>query len=169
VGTGAIDPLDAVADAAARRAFSDAGEYVKPLSDDAVEGFAFFDESMELSRRLRALRLWTSIQFHGLGAFREAIARDLAHARRLAARVEAEPRLELLAAPELSVVAFRHRYADDADARNADLLRRLTARGRVYLSNARVQGAFALRACFVNHRTTDADVDAVIDEVLAAA
>jgi hypothetical protein len=42
-------------------------------------------------------------------------------------------------------------------------------RGRVYLSNATVGGAFALRACFVNHRTTDADVDAVVDEVLAAA
>ncbi len=154
--------------AAARRAFSDAGEYVKTLSDDPIEGFAFFDESAELSRRLRALRLWTSIQFHGLRAFREAIARDLAHARRLAARVSAEPRLELLAAPELSVVAFRHRYAEAPDARNAELLRRLNARGRVYLSNARVGGAFALRACFVNHRTTDADVDAVVHEVLAA-
>jgi hypothetical protein len=42
-------------------------------------------------------------------------------------------------------------------------------RGRVYLSNATVRGAFALRACFVNHRTTDADVGVVVDEVLAAA
>ena len=37
--------------------------------------------------------------------------------------------------------------------------------GRVYLSKAVVHGAFALRACFVDHRTTDADVE----EVLAAA
>ena len=43
------------------------------------------------------------------------------------------------------------------------------ARGRVYISNASIRGKFALRACFVNHRTTDADVDAVVQEVLAAA
>jgi len=30
-------------------------------------------------------------------------------------------------------------------------------------------GQFALRACFVNHRTTDQDIAAVIEEVLAAA
>jgi aromatic-L-amino-acid decarboxylase len=39
----------------------------------------------------------------------------------------------------------------------------------VYLSNATVHGQFVLRACITNHRTTDADIDAVVDEVLAAA
>ncbi len=47
--------------------------------------------------------------------------------------------------------------------------REVSRRGRVYLSNASVRGAFVLRACIVNHRTTDADVAAVVDEVLAAA
>ncbi len=155
--------------AAARRAFSDSGEYVKTDAADPVEAFAFFDESAELSRRFRALRLWTSIQFHGLAAFREAIARDLAHASRLAERVRREPSLELLAEPQLSAVCFRRRFERDADARNAALLREVDRRGRVYLSNAVVRGAFALRACFVNHRTTDADVDAVVEEVRAAA
>jgi hypothetical protein len=42
-------------------------------------------------------------------------------------------------------------------------------RGRVYISNASIRGKFVLRACFVNHRTTDSDVDAVVPEVLAAA
>jgi len=45
----------------------------------------------------------------------------------------------------------------------------LVERGRVYLSNTTVRGKFALRACIVNHRTTEADVDSVIPEVLAAA
>jgi glutamate/tyrosine decarboxylase-like PLP-dependent enzyme len=154
---------------AARRAFSQTGDYTRSFSDDPVEGFAFFEESMELSRRFRALRLWTSIQYHGLDAFRAAIRRDLAHARRLADRVRAEPSLELLAAGELSAVCFRHRFADAPDARNLELLERVNRRGRVYLSNATVRGAFALRACFVNHRTTDDDVEAVVQEVLAAA
>jgi hypothetical protein len=52
--------------------------------------------------------------------------------------------------------------------RNASILRRTQQRGRVYLSNATLAGKFCLRACIVNHRTKDADVDAVIPEVLAA-
>jgi aromatic-L-amino-acid decarboxylase len=39
----------------------------------------------------------------------------------------------------------------------------------VYLSNASLRGKFCLRACIVNHRTTEADVDSVIAEVLEAA
>lgn len=155
--------------AAARRAFSDTGEYARPLTEDPVEGFAFFEESLELSRRFRALRLWTSIQYHGLGAFRAAIQRDLAHARALAGLVTADPDLELLAPVELSAVCFRHRFVADADARNQALLGAVNARGRVYLSNAVIRGAFALRACFTNHRTTDADVVTVVDEVRQAA
>ena len=51
---------------------------------------------------------------------------------------------------------------------NLALLKRLVERGRVYLSNASLHGKFCLRACIVNHRTKDADVDRVIPEVLAA-
>ena len=42
-------------------------------------------------------------------------------------------------------------------------------RGRIYLSNASLRGKFCLRACIVNHRTTDADIDSIVPEVLAAA
>jgi aromatic-L-amino-acid/L-tryptophan decarboxylase len=52
---------------------------------------------------------------------------------------------------------------------NAALLKRTTQRGKVYLSNASLRGKFCLRACIVNHRTTDADIDGVVPEVLAAA
>ena len=44
----------------------------------------------------------------------------------------------------------------------------MNRRGRVYLSNATIRGRFVLRACITNHRTTDADVTAVVEEVLAA-
>ena len=39
----------------------------------------------------------------------------------------------------------------------------------MYLSNATLGGRFVLRACFVNHRTTEADVAQIVPEVLAAA
>ena len=78
-----------------------------------IEAFAFFDESMDLSRRFRALKLWMSLQYHGRRAFREAIARDLSHAQLLAQLVKSQPELELLAPVPLSAVCFRHRAKDN--------------------------------------------------------
>lgn len=169
-------PLDCAAllyrdPAAARAAFSCTGEYARTSSDDPVEGFAFFEESLELSRRFRALKLWLSLRYHGVGQFRAAIGSDLRHAQLLARLITAEPALELLAPVQLSVVCFRWRDTPegDLDRRNAAILRELSRRRRVYLSSTRVRGAFALRACIINHRTTDADITAIVEEVLAAA
>ena len=150
--------------AAAQQAFSHSGDYARSLSQDPIEGFAFFEESLELSRRFRALRLWLSLRYHGLNAFREAITADLQNAQEFARMVDAEPRLERLAPIELSAVCFRVRDAD-----NAAILKRVIQRGRVYISNATIRGQFALRCCFMNHRTTPEDVRAVVEEVLAAA
>ena len=159
---------------AARKAFSHSGDYARSLNQDAVEGFAFFEESLELSRRFRALKLWLSLRYHGLAAFRESIVRDLAHARRLAEAIQKEPQLELLAPVELSAVCFRHRgrghpVEEELNGFNLALLKRVVERGRVYLSNATLRNKFCLRACIVNHRTQNSDVDCVIPEVLSAA
>ena len=148
----------------ARDAFSHTEDYVRVMADDPTESFAFFEELMELSRRFRALKLWMSLQYHGKRAFREAISRDLAHAQLLAETIRSQAELELLAPVPLSAVCFRHRSKD-----NASILKRVIARGRVYLSNATIHRQFALRACFVNHRTTEDDVRAIVSEVIAAA
>ncbi|HSP19298.1 MAG TPA: pyridoxal-dependent decarboxylase, partial [Myxococcaceae bacterium] len=159
---------------AARTAFSHTGDYTRSLLEDPVERFSFFEESMELSRRFRALKPWLSLRYHGLRAYRESIRTDLVLARRLAEAVDARSELERLAPVPLSAVCFRHRgdgaSSEDAlDHWNQELLLRVVRRGRVYLSNATVRGRFALRACLVNHRTTEADVDLIVREVLAAA
>jgi len=159
---------------AAQKAFSHSGDYTRALSVDPIEGFTFFEESLELSRRFRALKLWLSIRYHGLAAFRESIRKDLAHALRLANAIEHEPLLELMGIGELSAVCFRYRGASGTSETvlnqlNTLILQRTQKRGRVYLSNATLAGKFCLRACIVNHRTKDADVDAVVPEALAAA
>jgi aromatic-L-amino-acid decarboxylase len=160
--------------AAAQTAFAYTGDYARVLSTDPVEGFAFFEESLELSRRFRALKLWLSLRYHGLAAFRQAIKNDLEHARRLAELMVEQPELQLAAPIELSAVCFRYLGRGglseaDLNRMNPAILKRVVERGRVYLSNASLRAKFCLRACIVNHRTTDADIDAVTTEVLAAA
>jgi glutamate/tyrosine decarboxylase-like PLP-dependent enzyme len=158
--------------AAARAAFSFTGDYARSLASDPLEAFAFFDESLELSRRFRALKLWLSLRYHGLEAFRASIRADLQHAQQLAHLVSGNAALELLAPVALSAVCFRYRHgasAAESDRLNAAILKRVIERGRVYISNATLREGFALRACFVNHRTTQADVAEIVPEVLAAA
>ena len=157
---------------AARAAFSYTGDYARPLAADPFEGYAFFEESLELSRRFRALKLWLSLRYHGVDAFRAAIGADLRHAQMLARQITQSAQLEVCAPVALSAVCFRYRPAGSAaesDRLNAAILKRVIERGRVYLSNATLGGRFALRACFVNHRTTAADVEQIVPEVLAAA
>jgi aromatic-L-amino-acid/L-tryptophan decarboxylase len=158
----------------ARVAFAQSGDYVRPLSDDRIESHAYFEESVELSRRFRALKLWFSLRYHGMGSFRESIKKDLRQAQRLSALIARTPELELMAPVELSAVCFRyvgdrHSPRSEQDRTNTEILRRINQRGRVYLSNATLHSKFCLRACIVNHRTTDPDIDEVIPEVLAAA
>jgi glutamate/tyrosine decarboxylase-like PLP-dependent enzyme len=158
----------------ARRTFTYTGAYAKNLNADPIEGFAFFEESMELSRRFRALKLWLSLRYHGLQAFRVAIRMNLDQAQRLAARIKNCGEFELHAPIHLSAVCFRHLVQQNAseDERNRfnlALLKKLVSRGRIYLSNAELRGKFYLRACIVNHLTTGADIDAVVPEVLTAA
>jgi aromatic-L-amino-acid decarboxylase len=155
----------------ARGTFAYSAEYVKTASDDPIEGFAFFDQTIELSRRFRALKLWLSLRYHGLAAFRAAITENLEQAKVLAKLIDAEPSLELLAPVELSAVCFRwtNGNANTLDDRNEEILREVNQAGRVWLSNASIHGAVGLRACITNHRTTEEDVRTVVEEVLAAA
>jgi|SRR5215831_606306 len=160
--------------AMARKTFAYTGDYAKNLNTDPTEGFAYFEESFELSRRCRALKLWLSLRYHGLEAFRNAIQKDLDYTKRLAATVAKTPMLELVGQGSLSVVCFRHMVRREASNEernrfNTALLKRSVARGKVYLSNATLEGKFCLRACFVNHLTKDSDVDAIVPEVLASA
>jgi aromatic-L-amino-acid decarboxylase len=158
--------------AAAQVAFSYTGDYARVQDTDSIEGFAFFEESLELSRRFRALKVWLSLRYHGLRAFRDAIRADLHHAQLLAGFIRDARELELLAPIELSAVCFRYcanQSGHDLNEFNAAVLRRVIDNGRVYLSNASVHGNFALRACFVNHRTKEADVAEIVPEVLRAA
>jgi len=140
--------------------------------DELGEGNPNF--SVDHSAPSRGLAVWALLKEIGAGGMRARVVRHHDSARRVAERVKAHPRLELLSEPVLSICCFRVRPAgatDEAvlDALNEKVLLRVRARGRAVPSHTRVGGRFAIRPCFVNPRSTLADADATVDEVLAAA
>lgn len=124
------------------------------------------DITLEYSRPLRALKVWLAFRAHGAAQFREAIRRNLAEAALLHREAEARPDFETFdAAPHLSIVPVRHvaTGVEDLDAHNQALADAIQADGRVYLASALIEDRVWLRPCFVNYRTTEDDVLAVLD------
>jgi aromatic-L-amino-acid/L-tryptophan decarboxylase len=156
--------------AATVRAFGEgADDYVRILATQPAETFAFWDHGLELSRRFRALKLWATLRFYGGQRLAAAIGEDIRLAAELADLVAASEDFELLAGPGLSICCFRHSptHVDEPglDAHNERILQALQRDGRVYLSNATIDGRFALRACITNFRTAPADVERVLTVV----
>src|SRR5215207_8206005 len=160
---------------AARAAFStEDADYIKTHGYTDEEAFAFWDYGVELSRRFRALKVWMTLQYYGSRRIANAISEDIALAAYLGELVSNANDFELLAPVELSICCFR--YVPEGGMSDADL-DRLNERimevvqkgGRAYLSNATVNGKFALRACITNFRTTKADIEETVAAVREAA
>jgi hypothetical protein len=127
----------------------------------------FADYGMQLSRTSHAIKVWLSIQYFGLAAFRDAIDRCLDLTAYAEERIRQSSSLELMSEASLSVVCFRRRFPstdeDEIEARNSELVRSL-ARTRVgFVSSTKLRGRFAIRLCVFNHTTRKEDVDAVLD------
>ncbi|HEU4988679.1 MAG TPA: aminotransferase class V-fold PLP-dependent enzyme [Gemmatimonadaceae bacterium] len=147
-------------------AFHVLADYLKDV-EARDEDVNFADYGEQLTRYSRALKVWVSVNYFGVAAIRGAIDRcmDLAaYAERL---VREAPELEVLSPARFGVVCFRVHPAgvhDDAalDALNERVNTAVNATQRVLMSSTRLRGAFSLRLCILNYRTTEQDVADVI-------
>jgi len=124
------------------------------------------DYGPDLSRGFRALKTWFTLKTYGAAALGQVIAQTCELAADLAARVEAEPELELMAPVALNVVCFCYR-SPDADVLNAGIVADLQVAGQVAPSLTRLDGRTAIRAAIVNHRTERRDIETLVSSVLA--
>ncbi|WP_240980042.1 pyridoxal phosphate-dependent decarboxylase family protein [Ramlibacter agri] len=124
------------------------------------------DLGPDLSRGFRALKVWFTFMTQGTERLGAAMAGTCALARRMAARIQAEPELELLAPVSLNVVCFRYR-CEDADNVNRRIIADLHESGIAVPSRTTLAGRVAIRAAIVNHRTSAPDTDALLDATLA--
>lgn len=141
------------------------------LRDDRVLPW-FAEFGAQQTRGFKALKLWMTMQQIGIQGYRDLITHDVAMARYLQRCLGQRDDFELIAAGPLSITCFRYRpahvAAEKLDDLNRELLQIAQQQGHVYLTSTTLQDQVVLRACIVNFRTTEADIDALLDTLAAA-
>ena len=145
----------------------DAFSYHPAYYHFGVEAINYFDLGPQNSRGFRALKVWLALQQVGREGYAQMISDDIRLSQAMFQSVRQHPELEPLT-QGLSITTFRYvpQDLDRADSNtseylnelNRELLTRLQQGGEAYLSNAVIDGKYALRACIVNFRTTLEDV-----------
>jgi aromatic-L-amino-acid decarboxylase len=153
-----------------RGAFAASAPYLAQMDRGVIAGgLPFADRGIDLTRGFKALKVWMSFKAHGVDAIIRLVEQNVAQARHLAARVEANPALELLMPVQLNVVCFRYAPVDlpeaQRDAVNQEILLRLQEDGIAVPSGTVVRGRYAIRAAIVNHRSRREDFDVLADAV----
>ena len=127
------------------------------------------DRGLQLSRSMRALKIWMSVQTFGMAAFRRAVSKGMELASRAGEYVEKNTNLELVTPVSLSVVCFRVNPGgaglDEASLEeiNRKVLARVFWEDRAFFSSTTLHGTFSLRLCIINHNTSWEDVRETLD------
>jgi glutamate/tyrosine decarboxylase-like PLP-dependent enzyme len=154
-----------------REAFSTLPPYLRQDAGEEVGTFAEY--GFEQTRPFRALKTWATIAARGRDGIVDQVVRANALARELAALIQREPALELTAAPETSIVAFRATppgcAPDRLEAVNRALPEAVQARGRAFVTGTVYGERETVRACILHPGTTEADLATLVAEVVAVA
>ena len=128
-----------------------------PEMQQAPDLVDFCELSPELSRDFRGLRVWLPLKMHGVGAFRAALDEKLDLAAWACEELRSIEHMEIVAEPQLSILAFRlvppGLDGGAIDQLNRDLLRRINHRQRVFLTATTLEGRFVIRICVLSFRT----------------
>jgi aromatic-L-amino-acid/L-tryptophan decarboxylase len=167
-GTGSVLVRDGQA---LRRAHSVHAEYLPPVPEDP-DFVDFSTVSPELSRDFRGLRAWLPIKMHGIGAFRRTLDEKLDLAEWAAKELRTIPGVDIVAEPQLSLLAFRivrpGRDAAALDDLNRRVMEAVNARRRVYITSTMARGRFLIRICVLSFRTHLDRLQMAIEDIRAA-
>lgn len=157
--------------AALARAHTVSAHYLPHMQeeDDLVD---FCQISPELSRSFRGLRAWLPLKLWGAAAFRECLDEKLDLAAWATEELRGIAEMEIVAEPQLSLLAFRWappgRSEEATSALNRELLARVNARNRVHLTGTLLGGRFVLRICVLSFRTHRDRMEMALEDIRSA-
>jgi aromatic-L-amino-acid decarboxylase len=144
------------------------------FNGDDEPGIDYYQHGLQNSRAFRALKVWLGLRRAGRAGVRVMIRHDIAMARHLYVTVEGDADFEARSL-SLSIATFRYVPAgiptageavcDYLNKLNEAVLAEVQKSGRAFVSNALIDGDYLLRACVVNFRTTESDIDAVLQTI----
>ena len=146
-GTGALIVRDG---ARLRDAHHIQAHYMQDIhAEEEIPSFTHYGP--ELSRDFRGLRVWLPMKLHGLGAFRDALDEKLDLATYVYEELRDTAGIEVpygTGSDGRTVPS-----SEGSDERNRELLGRINATKRVFLSSTMIDGRFTLRVCILSHRS----------------
>jgi aromatic-L-amino-acid decarboxylase len=167
-GTGAVLVRDVHA---LHRAHSSHADYLPDMQEE--DGLVDFCEiSPELSRDFRGLRVWLPLKLFGIEPFREQLDEKLDLIAITLAELRKIEGIEIVAEPQLTILAFRlvrpGLSPSQLNELNRALLDRINARKRVMLTPAILDGTFVIRIAISSHRTHRDRVNMALEDIRAA-
>lgn len=135
----------------------------------------FYEYGFQNSRGFRALKVWMTFQQVGREGYIRMISEDIALSKLLFEIADAHAEIEAIS-QRLSITTLRYVPLDRAgdspenekylNTLNETLLNNLQKGGEVFLSNAIVNGKYCLRACIVNFRTSEKDIEEIVSIIV---
>lgn len=153
-----------------RHAFSTHPVYYN-FGDEDPSIHNFYEYGLQNSRGFRALKVWCILQQAGRSGYEEMINHDIRMSKLLFELAENNTELEAIT-QNLSITTFRykpsdHNYSEDKlNELNEKLLNVLQKGGELFISNALINDKYCLRACIVNFRTSEKDIEQTIEIIV---
>lgn len=151
-----------------RKAHHASADYLQDMQVEETK-VDFSDISPELSRPFRGLRAWLPLKLHGIGPFLDHLNEKLALAKLATEELRAIPGIEIVAEPQLSILAFRLKPQGLAQISlnelNRKFLERINAAQRVCLTPTFLEGAFVIRIALLSFRTHEDRLRAGLEDI----
>ncbi|AHM62897.1 diaminobutyrate decarboxylase [Flammeovirgaceae bacterium 311] len=139
-----------------------------PYLGDPMENFSYLNFGPENSRRFRALPVWFTLMAYGKQGYQQIVETNIQLARQLGEALTAAGCFKLLAPVRLNVVCFTTSESEGRNEKLKQILEKLYAAGKVFITPTVYKGTPGLRAALVNWRTTEKDIQITVDELVRA-
>ncbi|MBI4853163.1 MAG: aminotransferase class V-fold PLP-dependent enzyme [Acidobacteria bacterium] len=162
-GTGCLLVSDG---ARLKQAHQVGADYLQDLtfSEDRIN---FNDYSPELTRSFRGLRVWLPLKLYGIESFRKYLDEKLDLALWACKELKKIPGIEIIAKPQLSVIAFRYK-SKKLNETNKKFLENILATQKTFISSTTINNELILRIAILCFRTHLREVQATIDAIKIA-
>jgi len=139
-------------------------DYLETLEEEAITNYS--DWTIPLGRRFRALKIWFLLRAYGLEGLRSRIRNHVAWTKQTCETISTIPGIEITTEPRFALFTFRLVTGDrDPDEATRELLQRINADGRIYLTQTTHEDQFVIRFTIGQFDTQWEDVKVGIEVI----